>query len=471
MKKILHIFPHGVIITSDEASEESQKNSFTNQEFEKNICGIRKRLQELESVEVVFDDDGQTEMLIKNKCDLHSFLMEQQRKADSMNSMVELEVKIAEKSGYQSRFINKDDKEKNQANNVQKTHSYHVKSIQVEWEGVNSYLHVFIDTTNILKLEEAKNNIKCQKIMFASASHEFRTPLNAIINSYQFIGDIFDKIMQSITVENVMKKTVKTQSDRIKKFIKMGNNSSILLLALIDDILDLSKMEAGTFTIHNDDFSIGVLLDEVEDIFNTQCEQKGIRFNIDIGDEVDGAHLWSDKGRIKQVLLNLISNAVKFTFAGSITITVRKEVRDNNCVVVFVISDSGIGIKDDDQKQLFSLFGMISEVQVLNPNGTGIGLTVCQKYVEKLGGTIKLESKYGKGTDVTFWIPNIEKKPIKKIKEIMGLSPPIKNKKSKGNLLFNIEYESLFVIAREDGKINTPVSRKVNSNYLKRFMS
>jgi signal transduction histidine kinase len=267
-----------------------------------------------------------------------------------------------------------------------------------------------------------------------------------------------------------MKKTVKTQSDRIKKFIKMGNNSSILLLALIDDILDLSKMEAGTFTIHNDDFSIGVLLDEVEDIFNTQCEQKGIRFNIDIGDEVDGAHLWSDKGRIKQVLLNLISNAVKFTFAGSITITVRKEVRDNNCVVVFVISDSGIGIKDDDQKQLFSLFGMISEVQVLNPNGTGIGLTVCQKYVEKLGGTIKLESKYGKGTDVTFWIPNIEKKPIKKIKEIMGLSPPIKNKKSKGNLLFNIEYESLFVIAREDGKINTPVSRKVNSNCLKRFM-
>jgi len=170
-------------------------------------------------------------------------------------------------------------------------HRFHVKTQKVDWEGINSYLHVFIDTTNIVKLEEAKNNIKCQKIMFASVSHEFRTPLNAIMNSYQFIGDMFEKIMSECIKSGVKKKEVATHSNHIKRFIKMGNNSSVLLLALIDDILDLSKMEAGTFTINNSYFKIKGLIEEVYDIFNTQCEQKGLLMNLDIDKQLIGADI------------------------------------------------------------------------------------------------------------------------------------------------------------------------------------
>ena len=172
-----------------------------------------------------------------------------------------------------------------------KGHRFHVKSLQVDWEGFSSFLHVFIDTTNILKLEEAKNNIKYQKIMFASASHEFRTPLNAIMNSYTFIDGIFDKILQTLDGCEALKKTIGTHSRQIKKFIKMGNNSSILLLALIDDILDLSKMEAGTFAINNTDFSISELIDEVHDIFNIQCEQKGLLMDLDIVRQLKNSEL------------------------------------------------------------------------------------------------------------------------------------------------------------------------------------
>jgi signal transduction histidine kinase len=86
------------------------------------------------------------------------------------------------------RFI---EEEKEQNNKENSERSFHVKSLEIEWEGKSSFMHVFIETTNIVKLEEAKTNIKCQKIMFASASHEFRTPLNAIMNSFNFIGDNF----------------------------------------------------------------------------------------------------------------------------------------------------------------------------------------------------------------------------------------------------------------------------------------
>jgi len=127
--------------------------------------------------------------------------------------------------------------------------------------------------------------------MFASVSHEFRTPLNAIMNSYQFIGDMFEKIMAECIKSGVKKKEVATHSNHIKRFIKMGNNSSVLLLALIDDILDLSKMEAGTFTINNSYFKIKGLIEEVYDIFNTQCEQKGLLMNLDIDKQLIGADI------------------------------------------------------------------------------------------------------------------------------------------------------------------------------------
>ena len=150
-----------------------------------------------------------------------------------------------------------------------------MKTLKIDWEGnPNSYMHVLIDTTNIAQLEEAKNNIKCQQIMFASASHEFRTPLNAILNIFDLI-----KGTQKAFVNQIMKlsqnnyeitKAVKKMSCKFDKFIKIGHNSSSLLLSLIEDILNLSKMDIGEFNITMSDFSIKELLDQVYDIYSNQ---------------------------------------------------------------------------------------------------------------------------------------------------------------------------------------------------------
>jgi len=184
-------------------------------------------------------------------------------------------------------------------------------------------MHVFIDITDIQKLEEANNNIRCQKIMFASVSHEFRTPLNAIMHSYSFIDDQLQSIKKGdFKSENEQDKTFA----RINKFLKMGKNSSILLLSLVEDILSLSKMEAGTFNTSMTQFSIEELVSEVSDVFEMQCHYKNIRLVIDIDDSLTGMRAISDHGRIKQILLNLLSNALKFTFKGSISVTVSKQV-------------------------------------------------------------------------------------------------------------------------------------------------
>ena len=197
----------------------------------------------------------------------------------------------------------------------------------------------------------------------------------------------------------------------------MGKNSSILLLALIEDILDLSKMEAGTFRIHNTEFNIPQLVDQINDIFGIQCQHKKIKLILDIEPILENERVFSDESRIKQVLLNVMSNAVKFTFAGSITVSIFSEYRRHLKTLVFVIKDTGLGIKDEDKPKLFSLFGMVSEVKGLNPNGSGIGLTVCQKYLERLGGGISLDSEFGTGTTVTFWVPyaNYEESKSNKI--------------------------------------------------------
>jgi two-component system, cell cycle sensor histidine kinase PleC len=124
-------------------------------------------------------------------------------------------------------------------------------------------MHVFIDTTGVVNLEKAKTNIKYQKIMFASVSHEFRTPLNAIMNSFQFIEDQFNQILLYFHKHHKGDyKFIQNNSQRIKKFVGIGNNSSALLMNLIEDILDMSKIEAGTFVINNTNFMLKPMIED-----------------------------------------------------------------------------------------------------------------------------------------------------------------------------------------------------------------
>ena len=177
-----------------------------------------------------------------------------------------------------------------------------------------------------------------------------------------------------------------------------------MLNLIIEDILDMSKFEAGIFKSNLREFKLWSLIEEIKEIFEDQCKQKHIEFFWGIEDEIKDAKILSDGHKIKQVLMNIISNSFKFTFHGSISVSVSEILFENSSFVEFWVSDTGIGIKIEDQSKLFKLFEMRSDNE-LSPNGTGIGLTVSKKYIENLGGKIWLNSKFGQGTIVTFTIP------------------------------------------------------------------
>jgi signal transduction histidine kinase len=197
----------------------------------------------------------------------------------------------------------------------------------------------------------------------------------------------------------------------------MGSTSAILLLSLIEDILNLSKFESGNFIIKNDWFNVGELIEEVDDMFTFQCEQKNLKLEFICDKNLRKNQINSDRGRIKQVFLNLLSNAVKFTFEGKIVVGARflKTLSKSNRYIEFYVEDTGIGIKEDDQLKLFKLFGMISKSNTLNPNGCGIGLTVSKKYIEHMGGEMELTSKYGVGTKLKFTVKDVKAKSLKSL--------------------------------------------------------
>ncbi|CAI2385084.1 unnamed protein product [Moneuplotes crassus] len=392
MTNILEMFPNAVMINPCKPDENETKQPFTNHEFDEKITIIKHKLDELRDIKLSFlQTKGEQESFVK--CDLETYLLEIHKRLRNRDIFEQNKVNIISDGPDEDEDYN----------------AYTVKCIKVEWGGRPCFMNVFINNTDIIKLEQATNSIKCQKIMFASASHEFRTPLNAIMNSYGFLKEKNNQVLEEISkLENVDNRfliSMDRHSAQIQKFLKMGSTSSTLLLSLIEDILDLSKMEAGTFSISMCDFKPTELMEEVHEIFTLQSKQRGIQLISQIDKIFKDKIIRSDKGRIKQVLLNLISNSLKFTFKGSITVCAKAKKTRNGNYIQFSVTDTGVGIKKEDQKRLFKLFGMAKSDRGLNPNGCGIGLTVSKRYVEKLGGEIKLSSVYQKGTTTRFIIP------------------------------------------------------------------
>ncbi|CAI2382678.1 unnamed protein product [Moneuplotes crassus] len=411
MKKVLQILPFGVVIWPSE----SEGKWFTNQEFTHKFTKVRKDLEELNDLEISFPSNSNKESDISCLSDL---LKMQHKALDSTDLMIEKETKITCNPQKADLAIEENEETDKRICNI--------KTLMIEWEGVNSYMHVFIDNTDIIKLqevkrrvelEEANNNIKLQKLMFASASHEFRTPLNSItnsidivLNSFNVIHDIAEPYFKYL--EDDQREEIDSNVDIVQKFVKIGKSSSMLLLTLIEDVLNLSKMEAGTFMVSKELFSIREVLEEVYDIFSMQCEHKKLGFTLDMCNEIRDGQIYADKSRIKQVVLNLISNSLKFTFEGSITIGCKIVEHGDKMFAEFQVRDTGIGISAKEQDKLFKLFGMLTDTKKINPNGSGIGLTVSKKYVEAMGGEIHLKSACKIGTDVTFSIPIDENSTI-----------------------------------------------------------
>ena len=228
---------------------------------------------------------------------------------------------------------------------------------------------------------------KAKSDFLSRMSHEIRTPMNGIIG------------MTAIALQ-------KEQSqDRIMDCLQKIQSSSNYLLGLINDILDMSKIESGKMKLEPYNFDLREMLDTIKELIMTQAAAKEIDFVQDI--EVE--HYWfvADKMRISQVLINLLGNAVKFTpRRGKVTLTVREvESKDREATVYFAVRDTGVGIAKEDQKRVFRSFEQAVDKNPSKQQGTGLGLSISSRLVQMMGNSIALESELGEGSIFSFSIP------------------------------------------------------------------
>lgn len=249
---------------------------------------------------------------------------------------------------------------------------------------------------NKLVLEERANQLmmasQFKSEFLANMSHELRTPLNSIINLSQLIEENDDSLTE---VE-------------IKEYAAIIHRSGDELLMIISDILDLSKVEAGRLDIINEDLNVSEVPDLLAMQFAVIAKQKGLDFNISMDENVP-LMIHSDPHRVQQILRNLLSNAIKFTEKGYVLLHIHEQEREEGDVLqrwlVFNVEDSGIGIVPEKHEMIFEAFQQADRNTNRKYGGTGLGLSISNDLARLLGGFISMESKEGKGSRFSLYLP------------------------------------------------------------------
>lgn len=273
---------------------------------------------------------------------------------------------------------------------------------------IKSYSDITAIEKNIVQLQiealkrekraaEAANRAKSE--FLANLSHEIRTPISIIIG-----------------VSRLIRETILTKEQ--KQYTDMIADSSEILLSLVEDILDFSKIEAGKVELESIDFDLKELIRKITDMLKIKASEKGLSLNYHILEDVP-CLLKGDTNRLRQIILNLINNAVKFTQKGGITLTVenfyppptseiskdsdkQKEKHYDKRALRFKVADTGIGIKKEQLSRLFQPFAQADVSTTRKYGGTGLGLVISKRLVELMGGEISVESEYGRGTTFCF---------------------------------------------------------------------
>ena len=220
----------------------------------------------------------------------------------------------------------------------------------------------------------------------ANMSHEIITPINSIIG-----------MNEMILREN--------KDDTIEEYAKNISSSSKMLLGLVNDLLDFSKTESGQMKIVEKSYDTAAMLSDEIKFLQERAEKKNLSVNLDI-DETLPNELYGDELRIRQVITNLLTNAVKYTQEGSITLQVKyKMIDDSKLQLLIIVKDTGIGIRQEDMSKLFESFTRLDEKKNRNIEGTGLGLNIAKQLITLMKGTIRVESEYGKGSSFYVEIP------------------------------------------------------------------
>ncbi len=241
------------------------------------------------------------------------------------------------------------------------------------------------DTTQKQKKEIEELN-RMQNRFFSSMSHEIRTPINTIIG-----------LNEMILREDV--------SDEVASDAKNIQGASKMLLTLINDILDMSKIESGNMDIVPVAYDVGAMLSDIVNMIWVRAKEKGLEFHVDV-DQTLPSQLYGDEVRIKQILINVLNNAVKYTAEGSVTLSIQCKSQENGYAKVsYSIADTGIGIKKESIPFLFSAFKRVDEEKNRYIEGTGLGLSIVKQLVQLMDGEIEVNSVYTKGSTFVITLP------------------------------------------------------------------
>ena len=233
-------------------------------------------------------------------------------------------------------------------------------------------------------LKAAKEANKAKTVFLSNMSHEIRTPMNAIIG-----------------LDNLALRKENMDQD-IREYLSKIGDSARHLLGLINDILDMSRIESGRLVIRNEEFSLRDVLDQINVLVMTQCNDKGLKYECTVTGGVADYYI-GDNMKLKQVIINILSNAIKFTEApGSVSLRVeRTAVYDDKSTIKFVISDTGIGMDEAFIPKIFDTFSQEDSSRNNKYGSTGLGMAITKSIVDLMNGTITVESKKGEGTTFT----------------------------------------------------------------------
>ncbi len=318
-----------------------------------------------------------------------------------------------------------------------------ISILPIMYDGQDALLTIGVDLTQRMKMEKELSKAKKQAELanlsksefLANMSHEIRTPMNSVIG--------FSNLLEKLITDPIQKDYLSS--------IKRGGSA---LLDIINDILDLSKIEAGKLEIILESVNIKQLVLEMESIFSIKLMQKNLNFEVAIDDSIP-KYLLLDSARIRQILFNIIGNAIKFTDSGVIKLSVKKifdDEKKSKIDLALIVEDTGIGI---DAKNLKSIFNSFEQQKGQNQKygGTGLGLTICKKLLNFMNGDIEVQSKLKEGSKFTVYLKDISVSLIEN------------EKKQPQFIAESIEFNSATILVVDDIKDNRKLIKSALKNY------